>query len=117
MPLELLFHSMDCVEMFDSGGEESFSSTPDITNFLRTQEKRVICNKSQLQSITSDRCGVFVLCFVYAKAVNVEYNDFLKVFSRVNLYLNDEIVDKLFKCSFLSSLGKLCFTKMKNKKH
>lgn len=108
--------SKDCVEVFDSGGINSFSSNTNVNKFLRQQSKEVICNKLQIQSYTSDRCGVLVLCFIYAKAVKVSFSEFLNVFNKKNLDLNDAIGDRLFKCSFLAEKAKNCFKKIKKKK-
>lgn len=107
--------SKKCVEVFDSGGINSFSSNTNVNEFLKQQNKKVACNKLQVQSYTSDRCGILVLCFIYAKAVSISFKDFLNMFNKKNLDTNDAIGDRIFKCSFLSEKAKHCFKKIKKK--
>lgn len=94
------------IQYFDSAGVASYKSNKHLKNFIALQEKRVVFNNTQIQSETSDKCGVFVLCFLYSRAVKIKYVEFLKTFDLIDLNMNDEIVSKMFKCVFLK---KKCF--------
>lgn len=97
------------VEYFDSGGTDSFESNRHIKYFIELQEKKLHYNTKQVQSFSSDRCGIFVLLFLYARNVNISFTTFLNVFKQENLNLNDDIADRLFKCSYLKNASKSCF--------
>lgn len=60
------------LEIFDSGGIISHMTNSHIVkSFVDRQSKRVFINTKQIQSMSSDRCGVLTLDFLYARAINV----------------------------------------------
>lgn len=89
------------IEYFDSSGDDSASSNVYIKSFIDRQEKTFSFNTKQIQDITSDRCGLFVMTYLYAKATKYSLNYFLKLFNvNSNLKKNDKIVDSLVKNIF-----------------
>lgn len=96
-------------EYFDSGGggkETSFRQNAYIKRFISHQNTnskilKVTMSNSQIQSYTSNRCGKFVLCYLYAKSLNISMRTYVHVFRRKSLLeRNDAIVDSLFDCAF-----------------
>lgn len=104
-----VFISKKGVDYFDSGGTDSYRTNKHIKKFILNQGKPVNFSIQQIQSMTSEKCGLFTLLFVYAKSININLKSFLKVFTEDNLEKNDEIVEKLFSCAFLRNNGKKCF--------
>lgn len=96
-------------EYFDSGGggkETSFKQNRYIKKFISHQNTnlrllKVTMNNAQIQSYTSNRCGKFVLCYLYAKSLDISMASYVRVFRTKSLLeRNDVIVDSLFECAF-----------------
>lgn len=100
---------------FDSGGEASYLGNDFVHRFLLQQEKKIIFNKIQIQSLESDRCGLHVLMFLYCNALGMHPGELLRAFNATNLNENDAIVDKLFKCAYLRNGKGECFGQSKAK--
>lgn len=86
---------------FDSSGEPTHLSNSYIRDFIRRQQKSMIAECKQIQSFTSDRCGKFVLCFLHLRAAAVPLIKWQKMFHKINLEKNDDLVDELFRKIFL----------------
>lgn len=67
-----------------------------IRNFFKLHSKRVNVNHRQLQHITSTKCGQFCCVFVISLLKNSSIDHFLNRFS-INLFINDLIIDNMFK--------------------
>lgn len=106
----------DFIIYFDSGMGNSYKYNSHIENFVRLQEKNIYSNKNQIQSFNSNRCGIFVLCFIFAMSLDVSLNIFLNKFKRVNLEENDEIVDGIFRCAYIDQKKYLCLKSRKKLK-
>lgn len=89
------------VSIFDSGGYQNWSENKYVKDFVRKQGKRIFFNKHQVQPVTSDRCGVYVLSFFNAMSKGETFHKFIQKFHTVNLARNDEIIWKYFKKEFL----------------
>lgn len=112
-----LFLNSNRIEFFDSAGVDSFRTNKYIYRFVKRQKQReIIFNQRQIQSYSSNYCGLFCLVFLYAKAINLRLSHFVKVF-KPDLVSNDEIVKKLFTCAFLKHQNdnKNCKTCLKKK--
>lgn len=88
---------------FDSSGEPTHLSNSFIRDFIRRQQKTTITEHHQIQSLTSDRCGKFVLCYLHLRASAFPLSKWRKMFHKRDLEKNDVVVDKLFKKIFLNN--------------
>lgn len=78
---------------------DSFGVPPknrDIIFFIKNNAKEITYNKKQLQHITSSKCGKFCCAFVISVLTNKPISNFLSKFSS-NLYVNDIIIDRIYK--------------------
>lgn len=104
------------IEYFDSGGEASHKSNKYLSKFIKRRlnqmgkkSKVVWYNQTQIQHHTSDRCALFVLCYIYARCVGISPQQFIERFHHTKfggdnvLQKNDVIVWNLFKKSYLDS--------------
>lgn len=66
-----------------------------ISYFLKMHTKNVVINKTQLQHVTSNKCGKYCCIFIISKLYEDEHQFLLKRFSK-NLKLNDIVVDHLY---------------------
>ena len=84
------------IEYFDSYGFPPLVNG--YINFLKRQNFKY--NKKGLQSLTSNVCGHYCLCFLGSRMNNNSMNDFLKLFSK-HSKRNDQLVrayvNKIFK--------------------
>lgn len=96
--------SPDRVFYFDSAGETSFNTFPAIQDFCFRHGKIVSGNKNPLQSPTSDKCGMFVLCFLHAASIGISFQQFLNCFYNIDsLEENDRVIVSIFQCSFVNA--------------
>lgn len=109
--VSLYISDVENIEYFDSAGMDSHMSNLFIRKFINKQNpKRIQFNKIQVQSNDSINCGIFSLVFLYAKAINIDFKRFVRLFKDKQLEQNDKIVENLFSCAFdnYQNVGK-CF--------
>lgn len=61
-------------------------------------------NEVRLQSTFSIVCGEYCAVFLYCKAKNIDFQDFLELFSKTKLEANDELIKILYSNYFQKSL-------------
>lgn len=98
----------DKVTLFDSGGFINWKDNRDVKDFLKIQKKRIFYNNYQVQSLASDRCGLYVLVFFAHMSKRIGFHKFMETFHRDNFTQNDEIIWNLFKREFLSKRKMKC---------
>ena len=65
-----------------------------ILAFLSKQKYRKVTYSTKcIQSIYSDKCGLFCILFVKIVKTQKKYKKFLKMFSEKNLYVNDQLLN------------------------
>lgn len=105
------------LEYFDSSGEPSHKNNRHIRAFIARHTKRgaqVRYNKTQIQHHTSDKCALFVLCFIYARCIGLTHKQYIHLFHKADddgggggggqnilLQKNDTIVWAFFKKAYL----------------
>lgn len=89
-----------CVYFMDTSGTLSYKENKNFKRFIEIQQKRIESLNHPIQSLMSDRCGLFVLVFGYCMSINMKFSSFVKLFDSKNLTLNDVIVFELFKFAF-----------------
>ena len=89
-----IFVTQNSVTYFDSFGKKCTNS--DIKKFILPHKvnKKFISNSIQVQHDESNFCGFFSLAFILSQVLNISLKKFLKLFTRGNLLLNDDIVTK-----------------------
>lgn len=66
-----------------------------ISCFLKMHTKNVIINKTQIQHVSSNKCGKYCCMFIISKLFEEKHRFLLNRFSK-NLKLNDIVVDHLY---------------------
>lgn len=66
-----------------------------IAQFLKKHAIRVTYNKTQLQHITSTKCGKFCCAFAIAILKNCSISSFMTKFCK-NLFVNDIVVENMY---------------------
>lgn len=67
-----------------------------LLNFLSKQKPtEILYNNDQIQDFDSNLCGLFCLGFIYAKACQIGFYDFMSVFQTMNLKANDKIIQNI----------------------
>ena len=90
-----------CLYISESGNAfyfDSFGLKPNnvhINRFIRMHTKSISYNKTQLQHITSNKCGRFCCVFVVLTLKNCSFDRILRRFGK-NLYINDIIVENMY---------------------
>lgn len=114
----LYLHNNHHVDYFDSAGDPSFLSNKYIWQFIQKQLVRDVTFVSkQIQSLTSNKCGMFCLTFLNALASGISYDEFVSVFDLNNLDRNDKIVEQLFTENFFKArINCKCVNSLKKKK-
>lgn len=66
-----------------------------IKQFIKMHSKKLVFNKTQLQHITSSKCGKYCCVFVVVFLKNLSFPSLLRKFS-LNLSINEIIIERLF---------------------
>ena len=74
---------------FDSLGDQNIDIN--LKKYLKKYKKQIIYSNFQLQNLFSNHCGFFCISFILCMENNISLENFLKIFNRKNLYLNDYI--------------------------
>ena len=83
------------VEFFDSYG---VSPSNQIKNFLRTSNKKIIYNTSEIQPVLSLKCGWYCIDYIIGRSKNIDYYDIIYKYNQnPNYFINDIILDKTIK--------------------
>lgn len=82
-----------CAFYFDSFGLPVKNSF--IMRFLTANTVRINYNKSQIQHITSKKCGQFCCVFAVSILKNCTINSFLSKFCQ-NLFVNDIVIENMY---------------------
>lgn len=104
------------LEFFDSAGRDlsDFPSFKKILIFY--SDKKILSNKIQIQTFSSDICGEISCLFCLAKSRNLKIKEFVNYFNKKNLYDNNHLVIDYFKKNF--NCGKIvCSNNYKNIKN
>ena len=80
---------------FDSLGNQNIDIT--FKKYLKKYKKQIIYSNFQLQNLFSNHCGFFCISFILCMENNISLENFLKIFNRKNLYLNDYICIEIVK--------------------
>lgn len=80
-------------EYFDSFGFQPNQS--EIIRFIKLNSKEYSFNNKQIQHISSNKCGKFVILFILAKMYNKNFGEILEKFSS-NLGVNEVVIENLF---------------------
>ena len=82
---------------FDSLGKPCTNNL--LKSFIKTniKSKKYSSNRNKVQSDGSTLCGVFCLGFLLSQENKIQMNDFVKIFCKTNLQLNDEIILEFIK--------------------
>lgn len=80
-------------EYFDSYGFKPRSRH--IQLFLRLHCRKMFCNTTQLQPISSNKCGKYAVLYIIYKLHKGSINNFIKLFSK-NTFVNDITIDTLY---------------------
>lgn len=92
------------IDFLDTSGEQSFNSNKYIRQFIKRQfVKNITFNTKQIQSLLSNKCGLFCLCFINARSSNISYHKFASAFDMHDLTKNDEIVQSMFAIAFATT--------------
>lgn len=88
---------------FDSLAGKTDQQNTFIKKFIKKQKfRKKVVNKIKIQDDTSEKCGVFAICFLHMMKNGYSMKQFLKIFNKnKNLIKNDEFVEKLFELFFL----------------
>lgn len=81
-------------EYFDSFGLPP--SQNDILKFIQSNCKRISFNGKQIQHITSNKCGKYVILFILCKMLGKSVREVFGKFSS-NLSVNDIVIENLIK--------------------
>ena len=75
---------------------DSFGLQPSglILRYLKNNFPRFFYSSLTIQHPFSLSCGFFVICFCIINELNISFDDFIKKFSRTNLYNNDKVIVK-----------------------
>lgn len=99
-----LIVKVGCIEYFDSSGQSSHITNRHIRKFISRVGRKVIFNKTPIQSLESELCGKFVLCHLFTSLNGVAMRKYTNIFDKKNLNRNDLIVNKLFSCFYENGL-------------
>ena len=80
---------------FDSLGNQNINLI--LKEYLKNHKKQIIYSNHQLQNFFSNHCGFFCVSFILCIENDISLENFLKIFSRKNLYLNDYICIEIIK--------------------
>ena len=83
-----IYSLKDKILYFDSFGMPIELS---LRNYLKNYKKQMISSMFWLQNIFSNHCGFFCISFIVCIENNLTFNNFLSIFSRKELFLNDYI--------------------------
>lgn len=87
---------------FDSLGKPCTNNM--LKSFIKANIKRkeYSYNRKKVQSDGSTFCGIFCLGFLLSQENKIPMNEFMKIFCKTNLRLNDEIIlDFIKKCKHI----------------
>ena len=88
----LLVDKITCL-YFDSFGEPIKDN--DLISYLGQYYNKIIYNSLKIQDDNSDKCGQFCMGFVKFVHNQIEFDNFLKLFKRKFLIINDTIIYNL----------------------
>ena len=94
---------MKYIYYFDSLALPAPLKTYFLDDIINQNVENLCINKAQIQSYSSNICGLYCILFVYAMFVDENFNEFLMFFD----YKDTTIKDKLYTDLFFS-LMKLC---------
>lgn len=95
------FISPKCLEVFDTSGTLVLRNKY-FKKFIIKCNRKLIINECMVQSPNSNICGQYCIVFALHKANGKNLHSFLKLFSRVDLNKNDNLVLKIFKNNFVT---------------
>ena len=87
----------DVIIYFDSFGNPCTNKHLKLFLEKNCRNKKLIYNKTKVQSDKSTFCGIFCLGFLLSQQNNITLNNFLKIFHPTNLPVNDQIILEFFK--------------------
>ena len=89
--------SKNIVIYFDSFGNPCTNKHLKLFLKKNCANKKLVYNKTKVQSDKSTFCGIFCLGFLLSQQNEITLKNFLKIFHPTNLLLNDQIVLEFFK--------------------
>ena len=88
-----IFITENKILYFDSLG--SLQINPNIKHYLETYKKPISYDQKQIQHLLSSHCGFFCIAFIICVENMIQTKNFLKIFHKRKLYLNDFICVKI----------------------
>ena len=89
------------IEVFDSLA--TFDQNTCIMKFINDLNfNTILYNKLRIQSVTSNVCGMYTVCFIIYRSAGMCFNNFLKLFNRNDFVQNDFLIVQMFKNLYLN---------------
>ena len=90
--LLLVFYPSWTILYMDPLGEKPATYSAHFANWLKSLRWRVGNNLVQIQPKGSDKCGLYILYFMYYLSRGYKFEKIMQKFHRTNLSLNDKLV-------------------------
>jgi hypothetical protein len=89
------FISDDTIIYFDPFGIENYNIS--IEEYLKKYKKQIIYSEQRIQAYNSSHCGYFCVIFILCLDNNVSLRNFLELFNKNDLLINDYVCIELIK--------------------